>query len=148
MEWEIVSFEGAGPIRFGMAPEEVAALVGAPDRSRRGLRSGSFNEIRGTRAPLMRYNKNRVREIEAFYDLESVTFQGIDVFQTDGTAFLRHLEELNGGAKVSVGIILFDTLGLTIGRLDEGPRTGHSVTAFVAGLWDEKMGDFESISFS
>jgi len=148
MEWEIVAFEGVGPIRFGMTQEEVAALVGAPDRSRRGLRPGSFNEFRGTKAPIVRYNENRVREVEAFYDLESVTFQGMSVFETDGTAFLRHLEELNGGARVSVGVILFDKLGLTTGRLDEGPRTGHSVIAFAAGLWDEKMGDFESISFS
>ncbi|TCV65350.1 hypothetical protein [Neorhizobium sp. S3-V5DH] len=147
MEWEIVSFVGMGPIRFGMSPEEVAGIVGPPDRSRRGLRPGTFNEFRGTKAPIVRYNENRVREIEAFYDLESVTFQGIDLFHTNGIEVLRRLEELNGDARLSVGIILFDKLGLTAGRLDEGPRTGHSVTAFSSGTWDGKMGDFESISF-
>ncbi|RWX81484.1 hypothetical protein EPK99_04125 [Neorhizobium lilium] len=47
----------------------------APDRSKRGLRPGSFNEFRRTKAPIVRYKDNRVKEIEAFYDLESVTFQ-------------------------------------------------------------------------
>jgi hypothetical protein len=147
MEWEIVSFERMGPIKFGMTPDEVAAVVGAPDRSRRGLRPGSFNESRGTGAPIVRYNESGVREIEAFYDLESVTFQGINVFQSDGLEVLRRLEELNGDAKLSVGIVLFDKLGLTTGRLDEGPRTGHSVTAFRSGTWDGETGDFEGISF-
>ena len=54
MEWEIVSFEGMGPIRFGMSPEEVAGIVGPPDRSRRGLRPGTFTEFRGTKAPIVR----------------------------------------------------------------------------------------------
>lgn len=147
MDWEIVSFEGMGPIKFGMTPEEVAAVVGAPGRSRRGLRPGSFNEFRGTTAPIVRYNENRVREIEAFYDLESVSFSGINLFQSDGLEVLRRLEELNGDAKLSVGIVLFDKLGLTTGRLDEGPRTGHSVTAFKSGTWDGKLSEFESISF-
>jgi hypothetical protein len=147
MEWEIISFEGMGPIRFGTTPEEVAAVVGEPDRSRRGLRPGSFNEFRGTKAPIVRYSENRVKEIETFYDLKSVRFRGIDFFQTDGIEVLRQLEELNSGARVSVGIILFDKLGLTTGRLDEGPRTGHSVTAFASGAWDGKMGDLDSISF-
>jgi hypothetical protein len=147
MEWELVSFNGIGPIGFGMTPDEVAADAGAPDRPRRGLRPGSFSEFRGTTAPIVRYSENRVREIEAFYDLESVSFRGIDLFQSDGLEVLRRLEELNGDAKLSVGIVLFDKLGLTTGRLDEGPRTGHSVTAFKSGTWDGKLSAFKSISF-
>lgn len=148
MDWEIVSFEGIGAIRFGMTPNEVADVVGPPDRSRRGLRSGSFNEFRANRTPIVRYSENRVREIEAFYDLESVTFQGIDIFKSDGLEVLRRLEKLNGDAKLSVGIVVFDKLGLTTGRLDQGPRTGHSVTAFARGTWNGKLEDFEGISFT
>lgn len=148
MGWEIISFEGMGPIRFGMSPDEVAALVGPPDRSRRGLRLGAFHEIRGARAPIVRYNQSRVREIEAFYDLGHVTFNGISVFETAGDEVLRQLEALNGGARVSLGIILFDRLGMTLGRLDEQVRTEHSVTAFATGTWDGKTEDFEAISFS
>lgn len=122
-------------------------MVGPPDRSRRGLRPGSFNEFRDSRAPIVRYNENRVREIEAFYDLESVTFQGISIFKLDGLEVLRQLEKLNGDAKLSVGIVLFDKLGVTTGRLDEGPRTGHSVTAFARGTWNGKTEDFEVVSF-
>ena len=151
MTWLIDSFSGIGPIKFGMTPEDVATHIGAPDRSRRGLRPDTFSEHRGTKAPIVRYRGNRVREIEAFYDIGVVMFRGISVFETNGLnglKVLRALEELNGGAAISVGIILFEKLGLTAGRLDEGPPTGHSVTAFASGTWDGKTADFTSISFN
>lgn len=148
MTWLIDSFSGIGPIRFDMTPEDVATHIGAPDRSRRGLRPDTFSEHRGTKAPVVRYRENRVSEIEAFYDIGVVMFRGISVFGTNGLKVLRALEELNGGAAISVGIILFDKLGLTVGRLDEGPPTGHSVTAFASGTWNGKTDDFTSISFN
>lgn len=148
MTWLIESFEGMGPIRFGMTPGDVAAVVGAPDRSRKGLRPGTFKELRGIEVPIVRYTDNRVTEIEAFYELQSVTFQKISVFQTSGAQVLRQLEELNGGAMISVGIVLFNNLGLTAGRLDDESRTGHSITAFKAGIWNDKIADFENFSFS
>jgi hypothetical protein len=147
MEWLIATFEGMGPIRFGMTPDEVAVALGPPDRSRRGFRLGSFSEHRDIRAPIVRYRDNKVREIEAFYDLGLVKFRGISLFQTDGKQVLRQLEALNGGAIISVGTVLFDRLGLTTGRLDESARTGHSVTAFSPGTWDNIVGGFEMISF-
>ena len=130
-----------------MTPKDVAIALGAPDRSRRGLRPGSFSEHRGPRAPIVRYRDNLVREIEAFYDLGLVKFRGITLFQTDGKQVLRQLETLNGGAMISVGTVLFDRIGLTTGRLDEGARTAHSVTAFSPGTWDNNISDFEMISF-
>ncbi|WP_311273689.1 MULTISPECIES: hypothetical protein [unclassified Rhizobium] len=148
MTWLIDSFSGIGPIKFGMTPEDVATHIGAPDRSRRGLRPDAFSEHRGIKAPIVRYRGNRVREIEAFYDIGVVMFRGISVFETNGLKVFRALEELNGGAAISVGIILFEKLGLTAGRLDEGPPTGHSVTAFASGTWDGKTADFTSISFN
>jgi hypothetical protein len=148
MTWLIDSFTGIGPIKFGMAPEDVATHIGAPDRSRRGIRPGSFSEHRGTKAPIVRYRENRVSEIEAFYDVGVVMFRGISIFEKNGLDVLRGLEELNGGAAISVGIILFDKLGLTAGRLDESSRTEHSVTAFAAGTWDGKTASFTSILFN
>ena len=44
-------------------------------------------------------------------------------------------------------LLLFDQIGLTTGRLDEGARTAHSVTAFSPGTWDNNISDFEMISF-
>lgn len=95
MEWHVETFEGMEPIRFGMTPEDVALVLGPPQRSRRGLRLGSFSEHRGTQAPIV-----RVREIEAFYELGLVEFRGIWLFQADGRQVLRQLEALNGGAMI------------------------------------------------
>jgi hypothetical protein len=61
---------------------------------------------------------------------------------------LRRSEELNGGTTVSLGIILFDQIGLTAGGLDESARTGLTETAFAPGTWDDKTTDFGSVTFN
>lgn len=145
--WLIDSFTGIGPIKFGMTPEDVATHIVAPNRSRRGIRLVSFSEHLGTRAPIVRYRENRESEIEAFYDVGVVMFRAISIFEMNGLDVLRGLEKLNEGAAISVGIILFDKLGLTAGRLDESSRTEHSVTAFAAGTWEGKAASFTSTRF-
>ncbi len=106
MTWLIDSFSGIGPIKFGMTPEDVATHIGAPDRSRRGLRPDTFSEHRGTKAPVVRYRGNRVSEIEAFYNIGVVMFRGISVFGTNGLKVLRALEELNGELRFLLGLYL------------------------------------------
>ena len=148
MTWEILSFKGMGPIRFGMTPADVEAILGAPDRSRKGFRPGVLNEYRSTRAPIVTYRNGGVSEIQAFRDLPGVSFDDIDLFGAPGIDVLRRLEAKNGVAMISTGIVLFDRLGMTTGRLDEGVEEEHSVTAFARGLWDDKLSKFEPISFA
>ncbi|WP_152047105.1 hypothetical protein [Aureimonas psammosilenae] len=111
------------------------------------MTSASFTEFREKKAPIVRYRDGRVSELEGFYDLPKVSFRGIRIFEEDGADVLRKLEALNGSAEISVGIVLFDTLGVTTGRMDEEARTDHSITAFAGGLWDEKRSKFSKISF-
>jgi len=48
----------------------------------------------------------------------------------------------------SVVTVLFDTLGLSSGRLDQPGREQHSVTVFKNDrLWNEQKHTFKSISF-
>lgn len=147
MEWEIESFVGMGPLRFGMQPHETSAILGPPDNTRKGIRSGAFSEFRAVQKPILRYREGSLSEIEAFYDVPNVSFRGIRIFEERGIDVLRKLEIMNGSALISVGIVLFGNLGISVGRLDEKVREQHSITAFAQGLWDEKMRKFENISF-
>ncbi|MCO6051746.1 hypothetical protein NGM99_18330 [Mesorhizobium sp. RP14(2022)] len=88
-----------------------------------------------------------MNQIEAFYDVKNVRFEGMDLFETPGAEVMRRLEEANGQALEDVGVVLFDKIGITTGRLDENVREEYSVTAFARGTWEGKMEDFKPISF-
>lgn len=144
MTWEIEPFEGVGPIRFGMTPSQVEAVLGPAERKRRGERG---TEYRGYRAPVINYNNGGVSEIECWYDLPGVALGDIRIFEQDGVEVMRELERRNGGALESVGIVLFENLGLSCGRLDQSGREDNSITAFARGLWAERTDGMDAITF-
>lgn len=144
MDWEIKSFVGVGPISFGMTPAEVEDVLGPPeDVDEDGVR---LTEYRDIDVPIVRYEDGKVAQIEAFYDVKNVSLGDIKIFEDKGKDVMRGLERLNGGAEISVGIVLFRNIGLTAGRLDEGVTGEHSVCAFRKGMWDGDN-DFKPISF-
>ena len=145
MDWDIISFVGAGPLRFGMTPAEVASIVGSPDQIRQGIRS--TREARSKCLPMLYYRSGVLSEIEFYREVENVRFEEIQFFVDDGLECLRYLEARTGGAVVNVGAVLFQNLGLTTGRLDEAFVEAHTVTAFQKGLWDDKVVKFDRISF-
>ena len=145
MEWNIVPYVGMGPIKFGMNPDEVSEILGAPKRVRTS--GNSLRESRGLEMPIIRYKDNKVTQIEAFYDVKNVTLGDVNIFGDDGLQVMQTLETKNGGAKIDVGITIFENLGITAGRLDEDVPGEHSITAFCKGYWDNDMEDFTDISF-
>lgn len=145
MEWDLVPFERFGFVEFGSRREEVSALIGPIEDSE--VEADEITEFRSAELPIIRYDEHGVCQIEAFYDVEGVRLGDLMIFEADGLEVMRELERRNGGATISVGIVMFDKLGLTCGRLDEGARGDHSITAFRRGFWDDKLEDFESISF-
>lgn len=147
MEWKIESFRGMGPIKFGMSADDVRKNIGPVIRTRKGLRADSFTEFRGVNIPIIRYRNGVVSEIEAFHEVPGVSLGELYIFEGRGLTVLRELEKLNGGALQSVGVVLFTNLGITVGRLDENVPEQHSITAFEAGLWDQKIRSFAKFSF-
>lgn len=148
IDWGIQSFQGMGPISFGIFADEVQRVVGYAAVSRKGLRPGSFSELREVSIPIVRYKDGKVSEIEAFPEVPNVSLRGISIFSKSGTVVLRELETLNQGALHSVGIVVFSNSGVSIGRLDEKVPEQHSITAFAPGLWDKKINSLEKISFA
>ncbi|RYZ81575.1 MAG: hypothetical protein EOP06_23260 [Proteobacteria bacterium] len=145
MGWEIAPFIGMGPIRFGMTPAEVASIIGVPESADED--GGYLREYRAIDLPIIAYENNMVTEIEAFSEVENVTFRGRRIFDEQGLAIARFLEEENGGASINVGTILFKNIGVTSSRLDEGCGGDHSVTAFARGLWEDRSSRFKERSF-
>ena len=145
MKWDIRSFDGMGPIRFGMTQREVAELLGPPEASRK-LQT-TYRDLRCDCGLTITYRDAVVSSIEAFYNLEGVVFRGVRIFHDDPLFVLRFLEEANGGCLHCVGSLLFENIGLTAGCLDDPAREQHSVVAFAKGLWDSHKDGMEPISF-
>ncbi|KAB0680137.1 hypothetical protein [Aureimonas leprariae] len=143
--WHIQPFIGMGALRFGMSPSAVADLIGAPERTR--ARESRLREFREVDRPILTYDRTKLVEIEAFYDVPAVTYQSMDVFGVPGLECLQTLEAANGGALHNVGVVLFAQIGLTCGRLDEETLGDHSITAFARGLWDGRHDRFKPITF-
>lgn len=101
MEWEIIPFIGMGPIKFGMSPSEVAAVIGLPDS--RDVDEMYLREYRATNLPIVSYENDRVTEIEAFYDVENVKFCETNLFDQPGISILSFLETENGGVRINAG---------------------------------------------
>lgn len=148
MDWEIVSFVGMGPIRFGMTPSEVEAVLGLPLAVDDDDDDPSYRkEVREIDVPTVTYEDNKVAEIEAFDSVKNVRISVVNLFEQAGPTVLKNLETLNKGALTNVGIVLFENLGITTGRLDSDVALERSVTAFKKGHWDDSMKQFKKISF-
>ena len=145
MDWNIEPFIGMGPVKFGMSPSEVSEILGPPEDI--DADGDDLCEYRAIDMPIINYRNDAVTEIEVFYDVKNVTFEDVNIFEDDGLDVLRKLELKNAGAKTYVGAIMFESLGIAAGRLDEDVPGEHSVTAFCKGLWDKGLEKFEKISF-
>ncbi len=127
------SLHRMGPIRFGMTPAEVASIIGVQESAEED--GGYLREYRAIDLPVIAYENNMATEIEAFSEVKNVPFRGRRIFDEQGLAIARFLEEENDGASINIGTILFKNIGVTSSRLDEGNGGGdHSVTAFSRGL--------------
>lgn len=145
MEWEIFPFSGVGPIKFGMTPKEVEAIIGRADSFDQDI--DYIREYRDIDLPIISYDKNFVTEIEAFYDVKRVIFKSRMIFEEPGRSILQFLEQENGGAVYNVGVVLFNSIGITTGRLDQSSPGDWSITAFSQGLWDDRISRFKKITF-
>lgn len=145
MNWEIMPFLGIGPIRFGMSPMQAADIIGKPVSIDEDD-DGYLREYRSVDLPIISYQDRQVVEIEAFSEVGDVTFDGRNIFGEAGPEIMRFLEEKNGETVANAGVVLFNGIGLTCGRLDESPREDHSITAFARGLWDDRLSRFKKIT--
>jgi hypothetical protein len=146
MDWEIMPFVGIGPIKFGMTVDQVSTILGKTDDAD-SYRDGHLREIRDVDQPIITYQDNQTAEIEAFYDMKDVSFEGNYIFRDDPLKVLRYLEGRNNGVLEHLGTLLFNNLGIALGRIDESVVEEHNLSIYRKGAWDERIGNFKPISF-
>lgn len=146
MEWEIFSFVGFGPIKFGMSTADVQTILGPPSRTRSD-EPNHRRELRAADLPIITYENGSVAEIEAFYDMDKTAFEGKYLFRDNPIAILQYLETRNGVVLEHLGTLLFENLGIALGRIDENVVEEHNLAVFMKGAWDDRISSFKPISF-
>jgi hypothetical protein len=131
-----VPFVGPSPLRFGMTPEEVAALVGDPER----LFPDPFGNRSESRAGYsLGYDAKSGELTEAVFSKGELLFHGVNLFAIANVIdFLRKYDE---SPQMAVGMIFFVKLGLRLSVFhDDESQKAIGVTA--RGHWDEFLLDF------
>jgi hypothetical protein len=138
--WEIITYEGVGPIKFGMTRNQVRAILGKP--------TASF--MKGGEAPTDAYDRHYVH---VFYDLND-TVEYVEVFDAStiqwkgkvlrGLSCMQWYDLLTGdGSHVSFegDTLTSHVFGLSVWVPlgdNEEEREVRSIGAFRRGYWEEK----------
>jgi len=120
-----------------MTPEEVAALIGDPDRvfpdpfgNRSELRSGYS----------LGYDANSGQLTEAVFSKSELLFHGVNLFAVDNV--IDFLRKHDASPQTAVGVIFFLKLGLSLTGFHDGEDDQKSISVTRKGHWDEFLEDF------
>lgn len=125
-------YRGALPIRFGMAPEEVATELGVP---RQVIRNwlGELDQSWGSVS--VRYSKEGALAVEiAFLPSTTLLFADVDLFRCDDP--IRILMQHDPAPYESFGFLVFLELGMTITGYHDRDDAQRAITMFQRGRWD------------
>lgn len=141
---EMIPHIGIGDLRFGMNPEQVAALLG-PWRSMhrrlpwdvgRRQSEGRITEYRDALdSPVVSYVAGHADVIALSCHQAGLIFRGLRVFGETAEAFVQHLERAGGPLVQVPGIVLSPGLGMGIGGLNN-----HSGTQDIVGVFARQEG--------
>jgi hypothetical protein len=140
MAYEILSYAGAGALRFGMSPEAAQNILGSPRFAR--IDRGRFREMYGL-GPALTYEELDQQfwlvEIGFVKSAGEVRLGKCDLFGEDSQTVLRELCAADPGVKEIAGTLVFPELGLSATGFHIGPEESRAVTAFARGRWDKQM---------
>jgi hypothetical protein len=143
MKFTIEPFVGALPLRFGMRPEEVAAIVGPPS----GIYLSSFEdqcEERSTLSMDLAYHRETGKLNELVFAPGSILyFNGQNLF--DVSNVIDFLRQSDSDPKIAVGMVFFLKLGIRLSGFHDGDESQKAVGVTPKGHWDEFMEDFEDM---
>lgn len=136
IDFDIRSYEGVGPLTFGMTPEEVHAVVGEPRMQRPNPMGQRDERYAGFR---VRYAADTDRVCEVTFSTAcSVTFEGISLFSE--TTAVQQLAARDGQALQGLGYLVFPSLGIALADFDSDQESDRAVTVFARGEWTDLKG--------
>lgn len=138
----IVPFEGVDDVRFGMTPDEVAAVAGPAEETRhdeilaltterRGASEFEFDGDTGALSAVYVFKPGRgkdIREQLGGAPYAPALYDGIEVLSTDGFEALCERERLREGIG-NIGV-LFPDIGILIAGFRKRVPEGRYVIAF------------------
>lgn len=143
-DFEIVSFESAGPLRFGMSPFEVTAILGKPSTAApnwQGTLCYSYFDP-GLNLNIGFGGAGQTTDHFGFGRESTVQFRGVDFF--NDRAAWRRLIEWSSDYHECLGFLVFCDLGIALtGFHDEDPDD-LAVTVFVRGAWEPRRARFKA----
>lgn len=149
LDWDIHPYVGVGQLKFGMTPDEVAAVLGPPDGSRF---NASMREIRERRkesalqAVYSAENTGQLIELGFSPSIEGLQFAGVQLFTARSDDALQHVIQHDSEPLVSHGFIVFLGLGITMTGFDDDDAQ-KAVTVFEKGRWDAIRPEMQKFVF-
>lgn len=140
MQMELHPYVCLGPVRFGMSPSEVEAVIGAalPPRGIGRKRSpGVTAESRAPGNPGVIYKHKKVQEIELYSNNGSVIYQNIDLFREDIDFVRSFLIKNDDTIFQDESTYVFMSLGIATDIFSKERGDTLNITAFERGLWDD-----------
>ena len=135
--YSIEPFVGPLPLRFGMTPGEVAALIGDADH----VFTDPVDGISESRAGLsLGYDAQHGLLSDAVFSAGGLSFHEVNLFEVDDVInFLRGYDNF---PEVAVGMVFFLGLGLRLSGFHDGDVRQKAIGVCAAGRWDEFTDDF------
>lgn len=128
---------GPLPLRFGMTPNEVAALVGSPDR----VSPDPFGNRTESRSGYsLGYDATSGLLVEAVFTKRELYFHSVNLFSIDDV--INFLRKYDDSPQSAVGVIFFLKLGLSLTGFHDGEEDPKSISVTRKGHWDEFLEDF------
>lgn len=130
--FDIRSYEGVGPLAFGMSPTEVHAILGQPRTTTKNFlreRSDLYPHL------TIGYAKDTDALIEVGMSSQvDVRFQGVSLFSAKDA--LTSLIAADGAPLEGHGSIIFLALGIAVIDFDSDQESDRVVSIFQRGRWD------------
>lgn len=132
-------YVGVGQLKFGMTPNEVAAILGPPDGSRLNADTGELRERRKQPASQAVYAGGDRRLVELGFSppLAGLEFDGVRLFNSPSYVALCEVIRRDPAPWTDVGFVVSFELGLTLTGFDDDDGDDKAVTVFEKGRWDE-----------
>ncbi len=147
MDWDIRPLAGAGPLNFGMTPDDAAKLLGAANR-RVERKSGNAQEYRAVSEPILTFDENGILiEITFSKEVEKVQLDGLDLFNADWETTLRHIRALDNDLLDVAGSIVSPKLSLSLTGFDSDDEEDQSISVAMKGLNDKYIGQCPNYVF-
>lgn len=144
--FQIQSFVGALPLRFGMSADEIVKLVGEPDtRSTNYFGAPSFSYYASGLDLNVGFDKgSELATHFGFGRLSSVRFKHLDIF--GDPAAWRAIVQMSSDCHEWVGFVICCDLGIQLSGFHDGDDNQLAISIFPKGDYDRHRPKFKPFS--